>query len=105
MVSPLMARPKSGTDAAALKTGPALEKSSDVISRLICTLSMMLIFGPKPPFNAAISDCFASTVGMSPESLMSLPLRVIDTGASAIAGIVGVFGAPPDGLGRSEEHT
>src|SRR5271165_285648 len=98
-VSPLMARPKSETDAAALKTPAALEKSSDVISRLSRTLSTMLISGPKPLFSAASSDSFASTVGMSPESLMSLPLRVIDTGASITAGIVGVPGAPPDGLG------
>src|SRR4029077_1422121 len=99
MVSPLMVRPKSGTDAAALKTVAALEKSREVISRLIRTSSMMLIFGPKPAFNAASSDSFASGVGVSPESLMSLPLRVIDTGASATGGIVGEFGAPPDGLG------
>ena len=57
---------------------------------------MMLIFGPKPAFSAASSESFASEVGMSPESLMSLPLRVIDTGASDTGGIVGEFGAPPD---------
>ena len=30
---------------------------------------------------------------------MSLPIRVIDTGDNEIAGIVGVFGAPPCGVG------
>src|ERR1700731_1325052 len=99
MVSPLMARPKSGTDAAALKTAAALEKSRDVMSGLIFTLSMMLMSGPMPLFSAASSDSFAEEVGMSPESLMSFPLRPIDTAARDSAGIVGVFGAPAEGLG------
>ena len=62
---------------------------------------MMLIFGPKPAFSAASSDSFASGVGVSPESLMSLPLRVIDTGANATGGIVGEFGAPETACARS----
>src|SRR5271155_5819812 len=103
MVSPLMARPKSGTDAAALKPAAALEKSGDVMSGFMFTLSMMLMSGPKPLFSAASSDSFAEEVGMSPESLMSLPLRPIDTGASDSAGIVGVFGAPGAGLAATRE--
>src|ERR1700753_4326638 len=99
MVSPLMARPKSGTDAAALKTAAALEKSRDVMSGLTFTLSMMLMSGPKPLSSADSIASFAEEVRMSPESLMSLPLRQIDTGASDKAGIVGVFGTPPAGLG------
>src|ERR1700749_4083620 len=99
MVSPLMARPKSGTDAAALKTAAALEKSRDVMSGLTFTLSMMLMSGPKPLFSAASSDSFAEEVGMSPENLMSLPLRPSDPGASEKAAIVGVFVTPPAGLG------
>jgi hypothetical protein len=59
-VSPLTARPKSGTDAAALKSAVAWEKSSDVISGLMRRLSMMLMFGPKPAFSASSSEAFAS---------------------------------------------
>src|ERR1700733_15422812 len=49
-VSPLTARPKSGTDAAALKTAAALEKSSEMISGLMRRPTTRLTFGPKPAF-------------------------------------------------------
>src|SRR5262245_9186342 len=98
MVSPLTARLKSVIDAAALKTGPALEKSSELTSGLTRTLSMMSTSGPADVFIVSTSDAFAAALGRSPWIVMLLPLRVIDKGANDNTGITGAFAGPGGAL-------
>src|SRR5579875_1652043 len=99
MVSPATERPKSGIDAAALKTGPASEKSSALMSGLIPRLSMTLASEPTDAITASSKALLAFSSGKSPRSVMSLPLRVIDTGANDIGGMVGAGGEAPADVG------
>ena len=80
-VSPERSKLKSGMSMAALNSAPSPEKSGALTPALMLSLSIRLTPGPSAAFSASSSDVLADRSGSSPDTVKSLPLRMIDSGA------------------------